>query len=332
MQYSIEMGLWHSVFAVPKDLVDKHIKLAGKEQLKTILWMLCHNGESVSIQEISSATGISLQAAEDSVQYWLNSGFIHPIDDTDKASIQVKPTVQKQNPAVSAPAEMIKKDMSSLAKKKRLIKPDGHYVATRINESPEVQYLIQESQTVLGKTISPALSSTLLAIHEDFGLPIEVIMMLIHYVKESGKTGTSYIEAVARDWYESNIFTVESAEQKLSELSEMRMAWKKFVSAIGINNRPPSKKEEEFTYRWFKVWRMTPEMISEAYERCVNATGKLSMSYMNKIFEKWHSLGYREIADIQKAEQQYREKNVAGKSYDIDEIEKTGFFDPVEDF
>ncbi|WP_099204646.1 DnaD domain protein [Scatolibacter rhodanostii] len=331
MQYSLDMGLWRSVFAVPKDLVEKHIKLAGKEQLKTILWMLSHNGEPISAQEIALATGISLEGAEDSIQYWLNCGFIYPTDGTatQKAPNQktVKPQVQSVPAQEATPAKEV-----SLPKRKQLIKPDGHYVATRINESPEIQYLIHESQTVLGKTISPALSSTLLAIHEDFGLPVEVIMMLIQYAKESGKTGTNYIEAVARDWYESNIFTLESAEQKLLELSQMRLAWKKFVSSIGIHDRPPSKKEEQLTYTWVYTWKMTPDLIAEAYDRCVNATGKLSLSYMNKIFEKWYGLGYKNISDVEKAENRRKEKAAATKSYDIDEIEKTGFFDPVEDF
>ncbi len=35
----------------------------------------------------------------------------------------------------------------------------------------------------------------------------------------------------------------------------------------------------------------TTDMIREAYERCVNATGKLSLHYMNKILERWHKAG-----------------------------------------
>lgn len=331
MQYFLETGQWRSVFAVPKDLVDKHIKLAGKEQLKTILWMLCHNESPASAQEIAAAVGISAENAEDAIQYWLNCGFISPAEPAAsprQETAAARPAAPaKEKKEASAPAEK-----PALSPRKNLIKPDGHYVATRIQESPALQYLMQESQMVLGKTLSPALSSALVAIHEDYGLPAEVIMMLIQYAKSRNKTSTNYIEAVARDWYESNIFTLESAEQKLAELSEMRIAWKKFVAAIGIHDRPPSKKEEQLTHTWFTQWKMAPEMVSEAYERCVNATGKLSMAYMNRILEKWHNLGYHTVQDVQKAEELRREKFTEEKSYDIDKLEKTGFFDPVEEF
>ncbi len=331
MRYSLETGLWQSVFAVPKDLVKKHIKLAGKEQLKTILWMLCYNDEPLSAAEIAAATGISTESAQDAIQYWLNCGFLTPAGDkgeTTKISAELPAPAliqKKAEPALASPAA------TEPEKKKRLIKPDGHYVATRINESAEVRYLIQEAQTVLGKTISPALSSTLLAIHEDYGLPAEVIMMLIQYAKECGKTGTNYIEAVAKDWYDSNIFTLESAEQKLLELSEIRIAWKKFVGAVGIHDRPPSKKEEQFTHTWVYRFKMGQDMIAEAYERCVNATGKLSLSYMNKILDTWYNLGYKKLEDVQTSETQRREQAAAAKSYDIDKLEKDGFFKLVED-
>ena len=36
-------GVWSSVFAVPSDVVDKYIKLAGAAQLKVLLWILRNN-------------------------------------------------------------------------------------------------------------------------------------------------------------------------------------------------------------------------------------------------------------------------------------------------
>ena len=42
MSYSINLGSWQSIFAVPSDVVDKHLKLAGGAQLKVLLWVLRH--------------------------------------------------------------------------------------------------------------------------------------------------------------------------------------------------------------------------------------------------------------------------------------------------
>ena len=55
MEYTLHMGPWSSVFAVPTALVDRYIKLAGKEQLQVLLWMLRHGGEAVQPDLLAQA-------------------------------------------------------------------------------------------------------------------------------------------------------------------------------------------------------------------------------------------------------------------------------------
>ena len=54
MSFSINLGAWNSVFAVPCSLVDQHIKLAGALQLKVLLWVLRHAGESLTVEGIAN--------------------------------------------------------------------------------------------------------------------------------------------------------------------------------------------------------------------------------------------------------------------------------------
>ena len=75
----------------------------------------------------------------------------------------------------------------------------------------------------------------------------------------------------------------------------------------------------------------TADMIREAYERCVNQTGKLSMKYMNRILERWQKEG---IFTLRQAQQEKEEKAAAARrdqesrvSYDIDSFERSGAFD-----
>ena len=189
---------------------------------------------------------------------------------------------------------------------------------------------MQEAQATFGKTISPAMASTLLSICDDYGLPVEVVVMLIHYAKDAGKTGTAYIDSVARDWAESGVFTLEAAEQKLQELEERRLAWSKVQSAAGLPRRAPSKKEEEAAFRWVCQWKFTGEMLSAAYERCVDNTGKFNVSYINKILEGWHKNGLRNLQELEQWESKRKDDREQTKSYDIDELEKISFFDLPE--
>ena len=63
MGYQLNLGDWNAIFAVPSVLVDRHLKLAGKEQLQVILWILRHTGEPFTPETLSSALGISIDSA-----------------------------------------------------------------------------------------------------------------------------------------------------------------------------------------------------------------------------------------------------------------------------
>jgi DnaD/phage-associated family protein len=188
---------------------------------------------------------------------------------------------------------------------------------------------MQEAQRILGRTISPALSSTLLAAHDDYGLPVEVLIMLLEYVKSIGKISTQYIDAVARGWADEEIFTHNDAEKKLHQLTEIAKAWRKIETVIGIDHRSPSSREEQYTDRWLFQWQFSLDMVREAYERCVDATGKMTMGYMNKILERWYKSG---IVTVQQAREELEERSSKRtpsvsqeRTYDIDAFDNMDF-------
>lgn len=327
MDYTLNMGPWNSVFAVPTALVDRYLRLAGKEQLQVLLWMLRHSGERVSPEKLAQELGMDTDSAMDAVDYWAQEGLLAQAGGRlSPGAVDQAPTsaVEKTEPAASPQEE------KTLPPKKRMTKPDTLHLAARMNESDAIRFLMQEAQATFGKTISPAMASTLLSICDDYGLPVEVVVMLIHYAKDAGKTGTAYIDSVARDWAESGVFTLEAAEQKLQELEERRLAWSKVQSAAGLPRRAPSKKEEEAAFRWVCQWKFTGEMLSAAYERCVDNTGKFNVSYINKILEGWHKNGLRNLQELEQWESKKKDDREQTKSYDIDELEKISFFDLPE--
>lgn len=322
MEYGLDLGLWNSVFAVPCALVDRHLKLAGKEQLQAILWLLRHSGKQVTPQQLADALGMSPDTALDALEYWRQAGLL-AAGERRPASPAAAQETPPPLPGTSA--------QEPLLPKRRMPKPDMTHLAARMGESEEVRFLMQEAEATFGKTLSPAMSATLLTICDDYGLPVEVAVMLLHYAKEVGKTGTSYIDSVARDWAESGVFTLEAAEKKLQELEEHRQAWAKVQSAAGLPRRAPSRKEEDAAYRWVYQWKFTGEMLRAAYERCVDNTGKFNISYINKILEGWHKQGARNLQEVEALEAKKKEEREQGTSYDIDQLEKMSFFDLPEE-
>lgn len=336
MSFSINLGVWNSVFAVPCSLVDQHIKLAGALQLKVLLWVLRHAGESLTVEGVAKSLGANPADVKDAMSYWTETGMIAESSGTENyAPGKATPKAEAREPAVPSPpaaqpdrlAEQPKPEPHA-APPKRMPKPDGVFIAERISQSQEIGFLMQESQQILGRPISPGLSSTLLLLHDDYGLPADVILMLLQYVKSRGKDNTSYIETVGRNWSAENILSHQMAEEKLRKLDEIAGAWRVIEQTVGISHRSPSTREEQYANRWILEWKFSSKMVREAYERCVNATGKLSMSYMNRILERWQKEGVftpEQAALEQDEKAKTTQKGKEAATYDIEEFERLSF-------
>ncbi len=334
MNYTMNLGAWNSVFAVPCSVVDKHMKMTTEKPLKVLLWILRHTGESFTTQDISKAIDISEDDAGDYVLYWQQAGLVAVQNGeiAPAAAAKPEPTVPAQEPAQP---EAAAEPQPAIKQHKILSRPqkaDNAFVAKRMNESSDIACLMQEAEQILGRLISNGDSATLLMIHDDFGLPADVIIMLLQYVVSVGKANTRYIEKVAMNWADEEIFTHEKAEEKLRRLAENSQAWRTVEQAIGTPHRAPSSKEEALAATWVAEWHFTLALIHEAYERSVDATGKFSPSYMNKILERWHRDGIATLEQAHKEKEERAsarrgEKSPSAATYDIAEFERSGVFD-----
>ena len=94
MAYRLDLGMWNQVFAVPCALVDRHLKLAGKEQLQVILFALRHAGESFGPGDLAAALGMTEDTALDALDYWTDRGLLALQGE------ELRPVPQPQEPPV----------------------------------------------------------------------------------------------------------------------------------------------------------------------------------------------------------------------------------------
>lgn len=356
MSYQINLGEWNSVFAVPSSLVDTHMRLAGAVQLKVLLWVLRHAGEDCPVEKLAAAVGASPADTRDAMQYWVatgllretGTGLVPPAEEVQEKADAEIPAASGREEAIAPESQPVKPQgepkpvrlVSTLpqpqpqavpqpaAEKqmpRRIPKPDGVFVAQRINESQEISFLMQEAQVILGRPISPGLSSSLLFIHDDYGLPVDVIVMLLQYVKKKGRDNTNYIESVAKGWASDGIFDLQAAEQKLRQLDEAEQAWHQVEVALRIPRRSPSSREEQFARRWLLEWKFSEEMLREAYDRCVDSTGRMNLSYINRILERWYKSGIStpQQAALESSRPSAAKPQEKETSFDLDEYERT---------
>lgn len=331
MQYRLDMGAWSSVFAVPTELVDRHLRLATKEALQVILWVFRHGGENFSPETLSPALGIPEESCQEALEYWVQEGLLCQVGETFMSAEKpayAESSKETENSGDSAENESGDLTPKKLPPRQRLVRPDNAYLSKRIKESETIRTLFSEVEQILG-VLSTSMSHVILMACDDYGLPPEVILMLVNYAKDNGKVTTPYIESMVRDWSAEEIFTLDAAEKKLRDLSEHRRAWNLVCSVAGIERRSPTKKEEEASYRWVVEWGFTKDMLVEAYERCANRLGKFNISYMNKVLTNWHAAGIRNPAQIEQFDQ--KKKPGGDKSYNIEDINQISSFDIPED-
>ena len=340
MSYRIDLGQWNSVFAVPSAVADKHLRLASEAQLKTLLYILRNSGKEISIEEITKACGISPDEVKNSVDFWTERGLLAGSDcelSPSKNAAEQAVTPDEPKPVETKPVEQ--KRHTSVS---RAVRPDSAFVGRLIREDKNLAGLMEEAQSVMRKPLSPGDTATLVMLYDTFGLPCEVIAMLMHYVAEQGHPNMRMVERVGIEWSDNGVYTVEAAEGELVRMAASREAWERASSLMGLRNAGnPTKAQRENADRWLNRWGFNDEMIIEAYERCVNSKGEYNMSYINAILKRWYEKKIFSLDSLRADETASKSKNAGkkktppkgsvfsseGASFDLTKYESQSIFD-----
>jgi len=325
MSYSVNPAAFRSIFAVPSDIVDKHIRLANGHQLKVLLWILRNSPDKPDLNEMCKALKITKDDATDYLQYWVENGILSGNNNTysESQNEEAMPKVPKaKEPSPVVNTQSTDETVPS--------KPSSAEILTRLEESPEIGHLFNEAQMKLGKTIGYDGQCTLLLIHDHYGLPTEVIFMMIDYCVSVGKTNYSYIHTVGKDWGLREIDTIDKAAEQIEALRNTQTLWTEFSKSVGITNTRPTPKQMDIVRRWSEEFKYKADIIILAYEAMVENTGKFNLNYMNKVLANWYQKGYRTPEDIRNGEIEFQKaKNKPAKtaggdnaSYDLEKFKE----------
>lgn len=339
MNYSVNLGEWNNVFIVPTAVVDEHLKMAGSAQLKVLLYLLRHSGESIDSECISKAVGLAAADVADSLNYWIESGILKKsggelIPSCNDQELIAQPEILP----VTKPVEHVKPQRIPSAPTR-----PSHEECAKLLENYEIRQLVGEAQKLFGGMMKRGDIDILVSLPTWTGLPVSVILMIVNYCCSIDKKSLRYIEKVAISWSDKGIDTTEKADAFLSNLTVSRTAWNRVKTILGIPERRATDKEMTFCSQWINNWGFSEEMIKEAYDRCVHSTGKLSMSYMNKILERWVKAGIYTKNDIEKAETAPKKTSTGTEtkktkttkrstSYDMNDLERKLNEDMFEDW
>ncbi len=160
-------------------------------------------------------------------------------------------------------------------------------ISRRLQENPKMSQMYRLVSQILGKTLSSADTELLYSFHDYYGLPVEVILVLIEYYVSKGKRSMKYLEKEAGKWATAEIDTVKKAKAYIKKREDFLSYTNRLRTLLGIHERHLTTRELAFINKWQNEFFMSPEMVKAAFELTVNQTGKLSFAYMSKILESW---------------------------------------------
>ena len=339
MEYKINPSVFTNMFALPVGIVDKHIRMAGTMQLRVLLWLFRTAADlPFSSERISKALGIDEEEVCDAMDYWNENGIILFSDEQPEFTPVPEKNEEREEPApeseITAPE--IQKHVETIT-----INPPTHEeFVKRCAESKDIREMLLMTEKRLGNTLSFNMQSTLLMLHDDYGLPVEVIMLAVEYALSRKKPTPRYIANIGKCWCEKEIDTIDKAMEYIENQGAIEKYWADFRDATGVKNPSPTKAQRDYLHSWIKTMGFSMEMIVLAYEEMANNTDKFSFPYMNKVLVNWHKEGISNPADAAKAKKERSEKYAAKKavkesdkpkaSYDIDAYTKKAFQNPME--
>lgn len=332
MSVNINLGAWSSVFAVPSKVVDEGLKFSDGVKLKVLLCVLRNADKNITEAEISKITGVNVTDIPEALDYWVQQGVFC------KANGELTPAAAEDNSNIenkidSKPTtEQIAKDVDE-NKQKFVVtkpqKPDYVFTAQQLAVDEELKILVNEAQSALGKVLANSDISTLLMLKDTCGLPLDVILMLIGYSISIGKANMRSIERIGVKWADDGVFSVEAAEEKIRQANLSSKNYSIVKSAFGLTNPgSPTTKQLEYCNRWITEWKFSPDMLREAYERCVDSKGSMKFSYIDGILKRWHNAGAMSLNDLKELDKPNSAPAKKRKtSYNIEELKKIDTLD-----
>lgn len=328
MKFSVNPQMMFGLsFSVPAQVADKHLKLAGAAQLKVLLWLLRHAAENPSSEDMAKALNMQHADACDAMQYWIENGIV---------TADGQAPVQPETPSYAVPEKAA--EAAAQIEQAVSIKPTAEQIAKRTKESEEIRFMLNAAQQKLGRTIGYDSQATLLMICDSYGLPVEVLLMLIEYCVSIGKGSINYIAKAAKSWSDREIDSIEKADEQIRILRRCEGLWKKLCEMTGISTPRPTSAQSAYLRQWSNEMGFDIEMIYLAYEEMANHTDKISFPYMNKVLANWNEAGIRTPEQLEESKEQAtaakkptpKKKNGGYEaSYDIDEFNRRSMNEPL---
>lgn len=318
----LPMGkVWEQgMIALPRIVATDYLKFTSEYQLKALLIIVAKNGQADS-KDIAKALGCTESDATDFLEFWVEEGILSC---NGQVVEPIKPVVNESKSVEEEQEKKPKKETMPLP----VLTPKD--IVDMCRENKELTLTLRHAQEVLGKSLSHIEQELIVNMVTYYGLPCDIVLTILQFYKsekaKGNAIGTAYIAAMAKNWSEEGIVTLESAEEKLRELEKSDKLWKEIITVSGLRHRNPTIKQREMIARWSEDFSF--DMIALACEIMREHTDRPTLKYVDGVLKNWKKKGIVTPDDVENEQSKHdrqvqeKDKSEIDDTYDIDDINR----------
>lgn len=299
-------------FFVPYAVTEHFLKLATHDQLKILLYVLAHHGQTLSDAEIARQCGVRPENVEEALVFWQQVNVLSNMPQT------IQPVAVGSADPVEAVVEETTQSAAVSQQPAAVMATSGSFsmrpseMAERKESDPAIAAMLAAAEKCAGHLLTHTEMRSLFWMHDYLGLSPDAIIMLLAFCQSEKLFQVRYMEQIAVEWHERNIMTHEQVQQDIQRRTEARSYTGKIMQLFEMTRRP-TQKQQSYIDHWQQQGDSL-DLIALAYERTrEHCDDKLKFSYLDGILKRWRAAGIRTRAQAEAMDQSfYAQKNPVG--------------------
>lgn len=248
--------------------------------LKVALFVL-ENGEC-DIAKIAAYMNMPFEVAERSVEFWKTHGLLSESDSvvSPVSSDSTEVQISSENKVSVTP-------LTGAMEKSALYKK-GFY-------DPAMDTLSQETQMLMGRTLSRNESRLLLEIFQETNLDVPILLIVISYWCSKEKNTAKILgrtQNTARRMLQEGLTTLSSAEEYISKLEKRETYYSDVAKEMHISVEDLTSSNKTAINKWYEDMGYDADFVAEVIMRKPDADFK----YITAVFKNWRKKGYTTIS------------------------------------
>ena len=154
------------------------------------------------------------------------------------------------------------------------------------------------AESMLNTPINESMLRALYTVYEHIGLPAEVMMELISYLKaDKGTVASRELVREAHIWSDKALLTVSDVQKYLSTLQLQKPLRDAIYKIIGAVGRVPTLAEKNLA-AFCAEKGFSEDAVQLAYDRMMRHNGTYSLNYLKKVLQSWDQKNIHTLSEI----------------------------------